>query len=259
LGDQNGNGAIGLPVSDTSNNSNHPEDVNGSSGDILNDPNLGSSFLQYVEPGEQNGLMLNENMLSNNANAGNLFNSFSPSDGFLELKDFADAANLEYPLADDSTIWPSDGWAWKAPDTFDAINGTNNEIPPLPGDQTFQPDELEQLLQSIQEDSCLGSSITDPSHSSITNSIMSEDDPVMFYDMPFDSTICEEGFRQLNGIHASATTNLSGIDMVDDGIPYYDAMGDNLFNDILDSIQQPAGSSSHAFNGPVLTQEVCYF
>jgi hypothetical protein len=44
-----GNGIIGLAVSDTSNNS-------------LNHPNLGSSFLQYVGPREQNGLMLNELM-----------------------------------------------------------------------------------------------------------------------------------------------------------------------------------------------------
>jgi hypothetical protein len=255
LGDQNGNGTIGLPFSDTSNNSNHSEDVDGSSGDLLNDPNLDSNFLQYVEPGDQNSLMLNENMLSN-ANAGNLFNSSSPSDGFLELKDFADAANLEYPLGADSTIWPSDGWAWKTPDCFEAINGASNEIPPLPGDQTFLSDELELLLQSIQEDSHLGSSITDPPHSSITNSVLAEDDPVMFYDAPFDSSVCEEGFRQLNVSHASSTTNLSGIDMVDDGISYYDAMDDNFFNDILGSIQQPAGSSNHAFNGPVLTQEV---
>jgi hypothetical protein len=255
LGDQNGNGTIAFPFSDSSNNSNHTEDVDGSSGDILNDPNLDSNFLQYVEPGEQNSLMLNDNMLSN-ANAGNLLNSSIPSDGFLELKDFADAANLEYPLGDDSTIWPSDGWAWETPDCFEA----SNEIPPLPGDQTFQSDELELLLQSIQDDSHSGSSMTDPPHSSITSSVLAEDDPVMFYDAPFDSSVCEQGFRQLNGSHASPTTNLSGIDMVDDGISYYDAMDDNFFfNDILGSIQQPAGSSNHAFNGPVLTQEVCHF
>jgi hypothetical protein len=259
LGDQNGNGTIGFPFSDSSNNSNHSEDVDGSSGDILNDPNLDSNFLQYVEPGDQNGLMLNENMLSN-ANAGNLFNTSIPSDGFLELKDFADAANLEYPLGGDSTIWPLDGWVWETADCFEAINGASNEIPPLPDNQTFQSDELELLLQSIQEDSHLGSSITDPPHSSITNSVLSEGDPVMFYDVPFDSCVCEQGFRQLNGSHASPTTNLSGIDMVDDGISYYDAMDDNFFfNDILGSIQQPAGSSNHAFNGPVLTQEVCHF
>lgn len=256
LGDQNGNGTIGLPVSDSSNDTNHSEDIDGSSGDILSDPNLGSNFPQYVETGEQNNLMLNENMLSD-ANAGNLFNSSSPSDGFLEMKDFADATNLEYTLGGDSTLWPSDGWPWKTPNSFEAINGANNEIPPLPGDQPFQSDELEQLLQLIQEDSHFGSTVIDPPHSSITNSIMVEDDSVMFYDAPFDSTtICDEGFRQLNGIHTSPTTNISGIDMVDDGIPYYDAMDDNLFNDILGSIQQPAGSSPHAFNGPVLTQEV---
>ncbi|TVU50311.1 hypothetical protein EJB05_01678 [Eragrostis curvula] len=250
LGDQNGNGTIGLPVSDTSNNSNQSEDVDGSSGDILSDPNLGSNFLQYLEPGEQNSLMFNGNMLSN-ASSGNLFNTSSPSDGFLELKD------LEYPLGDDSTIWPSDDWAWKTPDSFEAVNGANNEIPPLPDDQTFQSEELERLLQSIQEDSHLGSTVIDPPHSSITNSVVAEDDSLMFYDAPFDSTVCDEGFRQFNGIHGSPATNVSGIDMVDDGIPYYDAMDDNLFiNDIFGSIQQPAGSNSHAFNGPVLTQEV---
>ncbi|RLM61958.1 NAC domain-containing protein 17-like [Panicum miliaceum] len=254
LGDQNGNGTIGLPVSDTSNNSNHSEDVDGNSGDILSDPNLGSNFLQYVEPGEQNSLMLNENMISN-SNAGDFLNNFSPSDGFLELKDFADAANLDYPLGNESTVWPSDGWAWKTPDSLETVNGANNDIPPLPDDQTFQPDELEQLLQSIQEDSHLGSSVIDPPHSSITNSVMPEDDSLMFYDAPFDSTMCDDGFRQVNGILNSPATNLSGIGMVDDGMPYYDAMDDNLFNDILGSIQQSAGSS-HAFNGPVLTQEV---
>ncbi|XP_062191568.1 uncharacterized protein LOC133895340 [Phragmites australis] len=255
LGDQNGNGTIGLPVSDTSNNSNHSEDVVGNSGDILSDPNLGSNFPQYVEPGEQNSLMLNGNMLSN-GDAGDFFNSSSPNDGFLELNDFVDAANLECPLGNDSTIWPSDGWAWKTPDSLEAVNEANNEIPPLPGDQTSQSDLLEQLLQSIQEDSHLGSSIIDPLHSSLTNSVMPEDDSVMFYDAPFDSTICDDGFRQLNGVLGSPATNLSGIDMVDDGIPYYDAMDDNLFNDILGSIQQAAGSSSHAYNGSVLTQEV---
>uniref|UniRef100_A0A0A9CTU2 NAC domain-containing protein n=1 Tax=Arundo donax TaxID=35708 RepID=A0A0A9CTU2_ARUDO len=254
LGDQNGNGTIGLPVSDTSNNSNHSEDVDGNSGDILSDPNLGSNFLHYVEPGEQNGLMLNGNMLSN-VNAGDFFKNSSPSDGFLELKDFADASNLEYPLGNDSTVWPSDGWAWKPPESLEVVNGANNEIPPLPDDQTFRSDELEQLLQSIQEDPNLGSSIADPQHSSLTNSVMPEDDSVMFYDAPFDS-ICDDGFRQLNGILGSPATNLSGVDMMDDGIPYYDAMDDNSFNDLLGSIQQPAGSSSHAFNGPVLTQEV---
>ncbi|CAL5000351.1 unnamed protein product [Urochloa decumbens] len=254
LGDQNGNGTVGLPVSDTSNNSNHSEDVDGNSGDILSDPNLGSNFLQYVGPGEQNSLMLNENMISN-ANAGDFFNNSSPSDGFLELKDFADAANLDYPLGNESTVWPSDGWAWKTPDSLEAVNGANNDIPPVPDDQTFQPDELEQLLQSIQEDSHFGSSIIDPPHSSVTNSVIPEDDSVMFYDAPFDSTMCDDGFGRVNGILSSPATNLSGIGMVDDGMPYYDAMDDNLFNDILGSIQQPAGSS-HAFNGPVLTQEV---
>eukprot|EP00494_Astrolonche_serrata_P001968 UN01974 len=33
-------------------------------------------------------------------------------------------------------------------------------------------------------------------------------------------------------------------------------MDDNLFNDMMCSVQQSAGSSSHVFNGPVLTQEV---
>ncbi|KAL6859159.1 hypothetical protein ACP4OV_018161 [Aristida adscensionis] len=254
LGDQNGNGNFGLPGSDTSNNSNHSEDADRSSGDILSDPNLGSNFFQYVEPGEQNSLMLNGNILSN-ANSGGFFNNASPSDGFVELKDFADAANLDYPLGNDSTIRPTDGCAWTAPDSLEAVNGSNNDIPPLPDDQAFRADELEQLLQSIQEDSNLASSIIDPSHS-ITNSVMPEDDFAMFYDAPFDSTICDDGFSQLNGILGSPETNLSGIGMVDDGMPYYDAMDDNLFNDILCSIKQPAGSSSHAFGGPVLTQEV---
>ncbi|XP_062195056.1 NAC domain-containing protein 16-like [Phragmites australis] len=255
FGDQNGNGTIGLPVSDTSNNGNHSEDADGNSGDILSDPNLGSNFLQYIDPGEQNSIMLNENMLSN-ANAGDFFNSSSSSDGFLELKDFADAANLECPLGNGSTIWPSDGWAWKTLDSLEAVNGVNNKIPLLPDDQIFQSDELEQLLQSIQEDSHMDSSIIDPPHSSITNSVMPEDDSALFYDAPFDSTICDDGFRQLNEILGSPATNLSGIGMVDDGMPYYDAMDDTLYNDILGPIQQPAGSSSHAFNGPVLTQEV---
>ncbi|XP_066350724.1 NAC domain-containing protein 17-like isoform X3 [Miscanthus floridulus] len=253
FGDQNGNGTPTLPVSDTSNNSNHSEDVDGNSGDILSDPNLGANFLQYVEPGEQNSLMLNGNIISN-ANAGDFLNNSSPSDGFLELKDFADAANLDFPFGNGSTIWPSDGWAWKTPDSAEPVNGANDEIPPLPDDQTFQPDELEQLLQSIQEDSRLGSSIIDPSHSSVTNSVPPEDDSLMFYDAPFDSTMCDDGFGQ-NGILGSAATNLSGVGMVDDGMQYFDAMDDNLFNDILGSIQQPAGSSSY-FNGPVLTQEM---
>lgn len=256
LGDQNGNGTVGLPVSDTSNNSNHSEDIDGNSGDILNDPNLGSNFLQYVEPGEQNSLMLNQNVISN-FNAEDFLNnsSPSPSDGFLELKDFVDAANMDYPLGNESTIWPSDGWVWKTPDSLGPVNGANYDIPPLPDDQTFQPDELEQLLQSIQGNSHLGSSTIDPSHSSITNSAMPEDGSI-FYDAPFDSTICDDRFGQGNGILGSPATNLSGIGMVDDGMPYYDAMDDNLFNDILGSIPQPAASSSHAFNGPILTQEV---
>ncbi|CAD6265097.1 unnamed protein product [Miscanthus lutarioriparius] len=218
FGDQNGNGTPSLPVSDTSNNSNHSEDVDGNSGDILSDPNLGANFLQYVEPGEQNSLMLNGNIISN-ANAGDFLNNSSPSDGFLELKDFADAANLDFPFGNGSTIWPSDGWAWKTPDSAEAVNGVNDEIPPLPDDQTFQPDELEQLLQSIQEDSRLGSSIIDPSHSSVTNSVLPEDDSLMFYDAPFDSTMCDDGFGQ-NGILGSAATNLSGVGMVDDGMQY---------------------------------------
>ncbi|KAJ1269675.1 hypothetical protein BS78_07G229800 [Paspalum vaginatum] len=252
--DQNGDGTDGLPVSDTSNNSNHSEDIDGNSGDILNDPNLGSNFLQYVEPGEHNSLMLNENTMSN-FNAGDFFNNSSPSDGFLELKDFADAADLDYHVGNESTIWPSDGWAWKTPDPLGA-DGSNNEIPPLPDDQTFQPDELEQLLQSIQGDSHLGSSTMDLPHSSITNPVMPEDSSAIFYDAPFDSTISDERFRQVDGLLGSPATNLSGIGMVDDGMPYYDAMDDNLFNDFLGPIQQPAGSSSHAFNGPVLTHEV---
>ncbi|XP_023157986.1 uncharacterized isoform X1 [Zea mays] len=254
LDDQNGNGTPSLPVSDTSNNSNHSEDVDGNSGDILSDPNLGSNFLQYAEPGEQNSLMLNGTIISN-ANAGDFFDNSSHSDGFLELKDFGDAANLDFPLGNGSSIWPLDCWAWKTPDSAESLNGTNDEIPPLPDDQTFQPDELEQLLQSIQEDSHLGSSIIDPPHSSMTNSVLPDEDCLMFYDAPFDSTMCDDGFAQ-NGILGSAATNLSGIGMVDDGMPYFDAMDGNLFNDILGSIQQPDGSSSHAFNGPVLTQEM---
>nr|CAB3483833.1 unnamed protein product [Digitaria exilis] len=247
LGDQNGNGTIGLPVSDTSNNSNHSEDVDGNSGDILSDPNLGSNFLQYVELGDQNSLMLNENMISN-ANAGEFFNNSSPSDGFLELKDFADAANLDYPLGNESTVWPSDGWAWKTPDSLETVNGANNDIPPLPDDQTFQPDELEQLLQSIQADSHLGSSIIDPPHSSITNSVMPEDDSVMFYDAPFDSTVYDDGFRQMNGILSSPTTNLSGIGMVDDdGQAKSSAIGKG-FVKILDSISAPPAFASEGFS-----------
>nr|CAB3481752.1 unnamed protein product [Digitaria exilis] len=247
LGDQNGNGTIGLPVSDTSNNSNHSEDVDGNSGDILSDPNLGSNFLQYVELGDQNSLMLNENMISN-ANAGDFFNNSSPSDGFLELKDFADAANLDYPLGNESTVWPSDGWAWMTPDSLETVNGANNDIPPLPDDQTFQPDELEQLLQSIQADSHLGSSIIDPPHSSITNSVMPEDDSVMFYDAPFDSTVYDDGFRQMNGILSSPTTNLSGIGMVDDdGQAKSSAIGKG-FVKILDSISAPPAFASEGFS-----------
>ncbi|XP_066350723.1 NAC domain-containing protein 13-like isoform X2 [Miscanthus floridulus] len=237
FGDQNGNGTPTLPVSDTSNNSNHSEDVDGNSGDILSDPNLGANFLQYVEPGEQNSLMLNGNIISN-ANAGDFLNNSSPSDGFLELKDFADAANLDFPFGNGSTIWPSDGWAWKTPDSAEPVNGANDEIPPLPDDQTFQPDELEQLLQSIQEDSRLGSSIIDPSHSSVTNSVPPEDDSLMFYDAPFDSTMCDDGFGQ-NGILGSAATNLSGVGMVDDDGQAKSSTIGKGFVKILDSISAP--------------------
>lgn len=258
LVDQNENGTIALPVSDNSNNSNHSEDVDGNSGDILSDQNLGSNFLHHVEPVEQNGLVLNENMFSS-ANAGDLFNISSPNDGFLELKDFADIADLENPLANESTIWPSDGWPWKSTDSMEAVNGASNEFSPLAGEQIFQPEELEQLLQSLQEDSHMGSTISDPPHSSITNLAKPEEDCLMFYDAPFDSSMCDDGFRQLNGFLGSPSTNLSGIDMVDDGMAYYDAMDDNLFNDLLSSVQPSAGSSSHAFSGPVLTQEVQSF
>uniref|UniRef100_A0A0D9XAY4 NAC domain-containing protein n=1 Tax=Leersia perrieri TaxID=77586 RepID=A0A0D9XAY4_9ORYZ len=252
---QNENGTIALPVLDNSNNSNHSEDVDRNSGDILSDQNLGSNFFNYVEPGEQNGFVLNENMLSN-ASAGDVFNSSSPNDGFLELKDFADVANWENPMVNESTIWPSDGWPWKTPDSVEAVNGAGNEFSPFAGEQTFQPDELEQLLQSLQEDTPMGSGVSDPTHSSVTNLVKPEDDSLMFYDAPFDSTMCDDGFGQLNGYLGSPATNLSGIDIVDDGMPYYDAVDDNLFNDLLGSVQPSVGSSSHAFSGPVLTQEV---
>ncbi|KAM0853717.1 hypothetical protein ACQ4PT_050882 [Festuca glaucescens] len=249
LAGHNENGAVALPVSDTSNNSNHSEDVEGNSGDILNDPNIGSNFLQYVHPGGQNSRMVNENMFSN-ANGGDFLNNSSPSDEFLELKD------LEFPLDNDSTIWPSDAWAWKTPYPSDAVNGANNEVLPIMGEQPFQPDELAQLLQTLQDDSSpLGSTITDLPHSSITNSFKPEDDP-LFFDAPFDSTAFSDGFRQPNRFLSSPATNLSGMDMVDDGMPYYDAVEDNLFNDMMCSVHQSAGSSSHVFKGPVLTQEV---
>jgi hypothetical protein len=45
-GHNNENGSVDLPVSDTSNNSNHSEDVEGNSGDILNDSNIRSNFLR---------------------------------------------------------------------------------------------------------------------------------------------------------------------------------------------------------------------
>ncbi|KAL5229637.1 hypothetical protein ABZP36_028413 [Zizania latifolia] len=253
LGDQNENGTLAFPVSDTSNNSNHSDDVDGNSGDILSDPNLGSNFFHDVDSGEQNSVVLNENMLSN-VSAGDAFNVSSPNDGFLELKDFADVANLDNSLGNESTIWPSDGWPWKIPECVEAVNGASNEFPPFTDEQTFHPDELEQLLQSLQEDSHMGSSISDPPHSSIPNLVKPEDDSLMFYDAlfdsHFDSTVCDDGFRQLNGFLGSPATNLSGIDMFDDGMPYYDA------NDILGSVQQSAGNSSSAFIGPVLTQEV---
>uniref|UniRef100_A0ACD5Y7R0 Uncharacterized protein n=1 Tax=Avena sativa TaxID=4498 RepID=A0ACD5Y7R0_AVESA len=233
------------------NNSNHSEDVDGNSGDILNDPNIGSNFLQYVHPGERNSLMINDSMFSN-ANGGDFLKGSSPSDGFLELKD------LEYPLGNDSTISPSDAWAWKTPYTSQAVNGANNEVLPNIGEQPFQPDELAQLLQTLQDDdfSPLGSTITDLPESSITNSFKLEDDSLMFFDAPFDSTMFSDGFRQPNRFLASPATNLSGNDMVNDGMPYFDAVDDNLFNDVMSSVQQSAGSSSHVFNGPVLTQEV---
>ncbi|KAM0869027.1 hypothetical protein ACQ4PT_040936 [Festuca glaucescens] len=235
LAGHNENGGVALPVSDTSNNSNHSEDVEGNSGDILNDPNIGSNFLQYVHPGGQNSLMVNENMFSN-ANGGDFVNSSSPSDEFLELKD------LEFPLDNGSTIWPSDAWAWKTPYPSDAVNGANNEVLPIM-EQPFQPDELAQLLQTLQDDSSpLGSTITDLPHSSITNSFKPEDDPLLFFDAPFDSTMFSDGFRQPNRFLASPATNLSGMDMVDDGMPYYDAVEDNLFNDMMCSVQQSAGA-----------------
>ncbi|VAI87821.1 unnamed protein product [Triticum turgidum subsp. durum] len=251
LAGQNENGSVVLPVSDTSNTSSHSEDVEGNSGDILNDPSLGSNFLQYIHPGEQNNPMLNENMLFN-ANVGDFLNSSSPNDEFLELKD------LELPLGNDSTIWPSDGWAWKTAFPLDAVNGANNEVPLITGDQPFQPDELAQLLQTLQDDSSqLGSTMTDLPHSSITNSVKPEDDSLMYFDAPFDNSMFSDGFRQTNGFLGSPATILSGIETLDDGIPYYDAMDDNnLFNDMMCSVQQSAGSSSHVFNGPVLTQEV---
>uniref|UniRef100_A0ACD6AD08 Uncharacterized protein n=1 Tax=Avena sativa TaxID=4498 RepID=A0ACD6AD08_AVESA len=230
----------------TSNNSNHSEELDGNSGDILNDPDIGSNFLQYVHPGEQNSLMINGSMFSN-ANGGDFLKGSFPSDEFLELKD------LEYPLGNDSTIWPSDAWA-----SSQAVNGTNNEVLPNIGEQPFQPDELAQLLQTLQDDdsSPLGSTITDLPESSITNSFKLGDDSLMFFDAPFDSTMFSDGFRQTNRFLGSPATNLSGIDMVDDGMPYFDAVDDNLFNDKMCSVHQSAGSSSHVFNGPVLTQEV---
>ncbi|XP_048550477.1 NAC domain-containing protein 78-like [Triticum urartu] len=250
LAGQNENGSVVLPVSDTSNTSSHSEDVEGNSGDILNDPSLCSNFLQYIHPGEQNSPMLVENMLSN-ANVGDFLNSSSPNDEFLELKD------LELPLGNDSTIWPSDGWAWKTAFPLDAVNGSNNEVPLITGDQPFQPDELAQLLQTLQDDSSqLGSTMTDLPHSSITNSVKPEDDSLVYFDAPFDNSMFSDGFRQTNGFLGSPATILSGIETLDDGIPYYDAMDDNLFNDMMCSVQQSAGSSSHVFNGPVLTQEV---
>ena len=48
--------------------------MNENSGDILNGSNIGSNFLYYVPPGEQNNLMVNENMFSN-ANDGDFLNS----------------------------------------------------------------------------------------------------------------------------------------------------------------------------------------
>ncbi|VAI75422.1 unnamed protein product [Triticum turgidum subsp. durum] len=250
LAGQNENGSVVLPVSDTSNTSSHSEDVEGNSGDILNDPSLCSNFLQYIHPGEQNSPMLVENMLSN-ANVGDFLNSSSPNDEFLELKD------LELPLGNDSTIWPSDGWAWKTAFPLDAVNRSNNEVPLITGDQPFQPDELAQLLQTLQDDSSqLGSTMTDLPHSSITNSVKPEDDSLVYFDAPFDNSMFSDGFRQTNEFLGSPATILSGIETLDDGIPYYDAMDDNLFNDMMCSVQQSAGSSSHVFNGPVLTQEV---
>lgn len=243
-GGQNENGGVALPVSDSSNNSNHSEVAEGNSGDILNDPNLGSNFLQHVDPGEQNSLMLNGNMLSN-ANGGDLLNSSSPSNAFMELKD------LGYPLGNDSG-----GSDWRTPHSFEHVNGANNEAPPITGEHIFQPDELEQLLQSLQDDSPLGSTITDVPQSSLTNSVQPEDDFLMFHDAPFDSTMFNDGFGQSAGFLGSPVTNLSGIGMVDDGMPYYDAIDDNLFNDMMCSGQQSAGSGSHLFNGPVLSQEV---
>lgn len=242
---QNENGSVALPVYDTSNTSSHSEDVEGNSGDILNDPSLGSNFLQYIHPGVQNSLMLNENMLLN-ANGGDFLNSSSPNDEFLELKD------LEYPLGNDSTVWLSDGWA------LDAVNDPNNEVPPITGDQAFQPEELAQLLQTLQDDSSpLGSTTTDLPQS-FTNSVKPEDDCPIFFDAPFDSTVFSDGFRQPNRFLGSPATILSGIETLDDGMPYYDAMDDSLFNDMMCSVQQSTGSSSHVFNGPLLTQEVSY-
>jgi hypothetical protein len=125
------------------------------------------------------------------------------------------------------------------------------------GDQPFQPDELAQLLQTLQDDSSpFGSTITDHPQSSITNSFKPEDDSLTFFDAPFDSTMFNDGFRQPNRFLGSPATNVSGIDMVDDVSPFYDAVDDNLFNDMMCSVQQSAGNSSHVFNRPVLTQEV---
>lgn len=250
LAGQNENGSVAFPVSNTSNNSNHSEVVEANSGDILNDPNIGSNFLQYVHPGEQHSLMVNENIFANSS-GGDFLNNSSPSDEFLELKD------LEYPLVNGSTIWPSDAWPWKTPYSSEAVNGANKEVLPIMGDQPFQPDELAQLLQTLQDDSSpFGSTITDHPQSSITNSFKPEDDSLTFFDAPFDSTMFNDGFRQPNRFLGSPATNVSGIDMVDDVSPFYDAVDDNLFNDMMCSVQQSAGNSSHVFNGPVLTQEV---
>ncbi|XP_072965527.1 NAC domain-containing protein 53-like isoform X4 [Typha angustifolia] len=85
------------------NNTNCPEVPDISLEEVLNNPSLIDDIVKHIdEPGQQNSPTLHDNM-GENAGVSNCSRSLSSqSDGYVELNDFADIANLHYPSVERS-------------------------------------------------------------------------------------------------------------------------------------------------------------
>ncbi|XP_072965504.1 NAC domain-containing protein 53-like isoform X1 [Typha angustifolia] len=220
------------------NNTNCPEVPDISLEEVLNNPSLIDDIVKHIdEPGQQNSPTLHDNM-GENAGVSNCSRSLSSqSDGYVELNDFADIANLHYPSVERSC---------NNQNSVNGIDEKNNflelldieEFFDIMDENTGQPEQL-QSCPLINDNSYL------QANDMLNYLLVGDNNPgepsdgnMVFYDAASDDlATAKEDIVQANELVYSLPVGASGTDEVDELMAYFDATDDNLHYDIMGSVQ----------------------